>query len=246
MDEKENFKKMILNDSYITWLSEFMKDKKKVDNLYYVCDPDIQISCDDIEKLEYLNFLYVELLTSFAKNGEITSNTQLLCMKYKNKYFVLEKDDRCCYCDVHDGQLYIDKESGWYYTSKCFDYLELFPYIEYEELKTLYSLEDRASANNIKTTNLDEVINKIVDSPRDFYVKVCNSLTPEERLFIIKVLENKNCLNCTNSSCRVEYKEKVGLDSNGNQQGSKCIGWHNEELIGKSKVLRLTDINKLK
>lgn len=96
------------------------------------------------------------------------------------------------------------------------------------------------------TTSLDNIINKIIEIPRDFYIKVCNTLTPEERTFIIKTLENKNCINCTNPSCKVEYKEKLGLDESGNPQGSKCIGWKNEEFIGKSKVLRLTDINKLK
>lgn len=248
MIEQEIFKNMLLNDSYILWLNEFMKKKKKtkVDNGYFICDPDTILSSDDIKKLGYLNLLYAELLNYLFKNYQRISYNQILCMKYKNKYIVLKKDDGCCYCSVHDAQLYIDKEYGRCYTSKSFDYLELLPYIEYEDLKTQYSLEDKSNANNIKTTSLDELINKIVESSRDFYIKICNVLTPEERLFIIKVLENKNCLNCTNTSCRVPYKEKIGLDENGNQQGSKCIDWRNEELIGKSKVLGLTDINELK
>lgn len=96
---------MLLNDSFIIWLNEFMKEKESINNLYYVCDINPKISCDDIEKLEYLNFLYVELLTYFVKDGEIISNTQPFCMRYKNRYFVLEKDDNCCYCDVYDEQL---------------------------------------------------------------------------------------------------------------------------------------------
>lgn len=119
-------------------------------------------------------------------------------------------------------------------------------YFDSDDLKKHYDIEQKAIAKNIKITSLDELINKIIKCPRDFYVKICNALTPEERLFLINSLENKNCLNCTNTSCRVEYKEKLGLDENGNPQGSKCIGWNNEELIGKSKVLRITDINKLK
>lgn len=246
MDKKETFKKMLLDDSYITWLSEFMKDKKEVDNLSFTCNPETKISCNDIEKLGYLSCLFVELLKCFLKNNDIVCKGTYICLKYKNRFYLLERVWECYYLEVYDNRLYFDKNNGKCYLSECWDHLEPLPYVEYEELKTQYSLEEKANANNIKTTNLDEIINKIVDSPRDFYVKVCNSLTPEERLFIIKVLENKNCLNCTNTFCRVEYKEKVGFDENGNQQGSKCIGWHNEELIGKSKILRLTDINKLK
>lgn len=119
-------------------------------------------------------------------------------------------------------------------------------FFDTDDLKKQYNLEEKANANNIQTADLNELINKIIEKPRELYIQIYNALTPEERLFIIRILENKKCFNCTNPSCRVEYKEKVGLDDDGQPQGSKCIFWRNEELIGKSKVLRLTDINKLK
>ena len=53
-------------------------------------------------------------------------------------------------------------------------------------------------------------------------------------------------MNCANESCRVEYNEKVGVDEVGKPQGSECAGWFNAELIGRSKVLRKTDINQLR
>lgn len=40
--------------------------------------------------------------------------------------------------------------------------------------------------NFIKMTTLDELINKVVEFPRDFYIKICYALTPKERLFLIK------------------------------------------------------------
>lgn len=52
-------------------------------------------------------------------------------------------------------------------------------------------------------------------------------------------------MNCTNGNCQIEYNEKTGFDKFGNPQGSKCIGWFNPELIGRSKVLAKTDINQL-
>lgn len=46
-----------------------------------------------------------------------------------------------------------------------------------------------------------------------------------------------SCMNCTNGTCRVEYKEKVGLDEYGRAQGSDCFGWKNPEIVEKHKIL---------
>lgn len=77
------------------------------------------------------------------------------------------------------------------------------------------------------------------------YINVCMNLEPAERLFIIKKLINKNCLNCTNGLCQVEYSEKTGYDELGMPQGSNCLGWSNDEIIGKCKVLKIYDAKKL-
>lgn len=119
-------------------------------------------------------------------------------------------------------------------------------YFENDELKKDYDIEERAIANNISITKLDNLLNRIVANPNDFYKIICDELTAEERVFILKQLENKCCMNCTNGSCRVEYDEKVGVDEFGKPRGSECVGWFNAELIGRSKVLRKTDINKLR
>ena len=41
------------------------------------------------------------------------------------------------------------------------------------------------------------------------------------------VLPEKSCATCQNLSCRVETKEKIGLDKNGNPKGAFCIGYIN-------------------
>lgn len=97
-----------------------------------------------------------------------------------------------------------------------------------------------------KGTSLATIINRLNNKPYEFYKKVYNELTPEERIFIIKHLENKCCENCINSACRIENYEKSGLDSNGNPEGSNCIGWNNDKYVGMAKVLRINDVNKLK
>lgn len=119
-------------------------------------------------------------------------------------------------------------------------------YYDTDDLKKDYDIEQRAIGNNISITKLDNLLNRILENPKEFYENICWELTPAERVFILKMLENKCCINCTNGSCRVEYDEKVGNNEYGKPQGSDCGGWFNAELIGRSKVLRKTDINKLR
>lgn len=118
-------------------------------------------------------------------------------------------------------------------------------YYNNDDLKRYYDVEQKAIANDICITKLDNLLNKILDNPINFYERICHVLTVEERMFIIKQLENKCCMNCINAGCRIEYDEKVGVDELGKPQGSECSGWFNAELIGRSKVLRKTDINQL-
>ena len=79
---------------------------------------------------------------------------------------------------------------------------------------------------------------------KEQFVEIAKSLTPEERKYLVDRMVNKSCLNCTNEECRVEYSEKIGYDEYGKPQGSRCVGWKNYELIGKSKVLMKRKINK--
>lgn len=119
-------------------------------------------------------------------------------------------------------------------------------YFEDDQLKKQYNIEEQAIANNIKIAELDDLIGKIMDKPAEFYYKVEKLLSPEERMFIISHLSNKSCMNCTNGNCNIESSEKIGLDEFGKPQGSECLGWNNPELVGRSKVLKLSDIRKLK
>ena len=119
-------------------------------------------------------------------------------------------------------------------------------YFDTIDLDKKYSIEELAYANDINVTKLDYIIEKIVDKPTRFYERICEELTVQERMFILKKLENKSCLTCTSGTCRIESSEKVGYDVFGKPEGSQCLGWYNPELIGKSKVLKINDINQLK
>lgn len=84
------------------------------------------------------------------------------------------------------------------------------------------------------------------ENQREFYKKISERLTAEERLFILENLENKSCNNCDNGNCSIGTFEKIGIDAEGKSEGHSCMGWYNSELIGKSKVLKIMDVYKLK
>lgn len=131
--------------------------------------------------------------------------------------------------------------------AELYHMLQYDPFISNTEInQEIVISREAAIANHFEISPLDKLLQKILRKPSDFYTKVCEELTPKERIFILQNLINKSCLSCSNGSCRVPYAEKLGVDESGKPQGSQCIGWWNEELIGKSKVLRRMDINKLK
>lgn len=81
---------------------------------------------------------------------------------------------------------------------------------------------------------------------KEKYIKIATLLTPEERDFIRQMLENKSCMNCTNASCKVANSEKIGMDEQGHAEVHNYLSWNNPEYIGRSRVLKLYDVNKLR
>ena len=118
-------------------------------------------------------------------------------------------------------------------------------YYKSDDLIRSYNIEERLAANKINSTPLGNLLDKILENPNEFFEKIEEELTVEERLFILSELKNKSCMSCTNGCCDVPSYEKVGVDEFGKPEGSECIGWFNSRLIGRSKVLRKTDINEL-
>lgn len=84
------------------------------------------------------------------------------------------------------------------------------------------------------------------ENQREFYKRISERLTAEERLFILENLENKSCNNCDNGNCSIGTFEKIGIDAEEKSEGHSCMGWYNSEFIGKSKVLKIMDVYKLK
>lgn len=77
--------------------------------------------------------------------------------------------------------------------------------------------------------SLEEVIEKVIESPRKFYIKIAEVLSIEEREYIKTFIEDKSCINCSNMSCNVNH-----LVDNDH---ISCVSWDNKEMIGRQKVL---------
>lgn len=88
-----------------------------------------------------------------------------------------------------------------------------------------------------KDLKLNDLLDKVLNNPDEFYTKIADNLSIKEYLYIKDALLNKDCHTCNNGSCKIESYEKPIQD---------CIAWTNRTLIGKSKVLKINDINKLK
>lgn len=82
-----------------------------------------------------------------------------------------------------------------------------------------------STSANVKFTNLEKIIKKVVDD-ETFYKAVASFLTPSEYNYIKNGICDKTCLNCTNSSCEPVISSK-----------ECCLFWDNKEEIGKIKVL---------
>lgn len=116
-----------------------------------------------------------------------------------------------------------------YSISRSIGGIKIYTTVSYEEVIKHY--QNIEKEKNTPNTSLEKIISKIVDNPREFYIKVSRELSVEEREYIKKLIENKSCVNCSNISCRVETFEK------NYDEGCSCIGWDNEEFIGRYKIL---------
>lgn len=184
-------------------------------------------------------------------NKQINKVEKDFNFKHEDIIKYIEKKEKCD--NYEEQKIWIVFEDGFKALNWGLSYKkektaeEIFKeYYNSDDLKKNYDIEQIAIANDINVTKLDDLLNKILDNPNEFFKKICDELTVEERNFILKKLENKSCMNCTNKSCRVEYSEKIGFDEFGKPQGNECFGWFNAELIGRSKILKRKDINQLR
>lgn len=104
---------------------------------------------------------------------------------------------------------------------------KIYTTISYEDVINHYTNIKRK--NEIPNSSLEEIIDKVIENTREFYTKISDELSIEEREYLKSIIQNKTCGNCSNMSCRVETHEKISSNA--------CIAWENRELIGKQKIL---------
>lgn len=218
------FLKLLLNGEYIQWLHDYMEIHKEIDNTFYIRNKGLDAT--DALNCQFLNKMFFELKKSYCEKYGFGFDKNVICLKYNGKFYLFKYDGKCFSC------------VKWPYVD--------FDVVDYEEIVQRYDIFVKANVNDIQLAPLDVLIDRILDKPSEFYQKISESLTPEERVFILKNLKNKSCENCANMSCNVEHHEKIGLDESGRPQGENCVGWINHEIIGKSKVLKLTNIYDIK
>jgi|GEM_PF-443109 len=125
------------------------------------------------------------------------------------------------------------------------DYMEE-PYNNLTDLlKRSISLAEEQYILKQNTTSINTLIEKVLDNPKTFYEAIATSLTSIERDYIIKCLRNKTCLNCNNIKCEADIASRYTIDENNNQAGYNCLAWENNELVGKAKIFKIKDIEKM-
>ena len=234
---KETFINLLINNTYLTWLSNFMERKKSIDDLNFIHK--YEISDEDIIMIEYLKYLYDELCSLQNINAKVlydelyncSKNKDLpfICLKYQNLYYVISHSKECYSCKHYDKPVYLSSDRTSYTQIPLTDEIIELPYIEYEELLAQYSLKTKAEVLNINIISLDDLLKKIFASPDELYKKICDALDDEERQFIIKNIQNKSCTNCEKLECPKK-------DNN-----IPCQNWINKEKIGKIKILKLAE-----
>lgn len=227
--ERNEFINNIINDNYITSLITLLNNIKRVDSVYYpkyTLDEKkkkLNAPLDEKEIISGLKNLFVELNNYYIKNNDYFDIIDAIYLEYKNKKLIVRYDGEAFSCSLVNGK--IDEKNPII--------------VNYEDIKSSYQEKE------FITPTL-EVIKKVIDNPDSFYEKVCFALTPEEKFDILYNLENKTCLNCTNGMCRVSYQDKNSYDEKGLPAGNDCLDWMNPLYIGKSKILQIKDIKKLK
>lgn len=239
MIKNDEFIDMILDDSYMSWLDEFMKKYEDVDDLYFVREWSRVLGSNSKKMIRYFKRLFIELNNYYIRNNDVKIVNDLFYLKYKDKYFEIRYTGECYGCVVFSKKEFFDKKRFNKLLKMKYSNCSEMIVIDYDKLKRCYSsvLEETSS----EETSLDEIINKIMDKPREFYIKVYSLLTDDEKIFIINSLLNKGCSTCTFNGC--VYKN---YDNSNGVLDSDCKAWINEELVGKSKVLKITDVDKLR
>lgn len=178
-------------------------------------------------RLEYLaperneKNIYVNLIKKINKS--VMNAKFLIDNTGKNHLFA---------CSIKNNLVYFPKDKSKCWIKNVCDELSIeveeIEYFGVEDTGTI-GIQEKANSRKIEETDLALLIYETLENPDEFYKKIGEKLTPDERKYIKSFLR-KECKTCTNSMCDVEKQKNIKND---------CLTWENNELVGEYKVLKL-------
>ncbi len=169
---------------------------------------------------------------------------ELYVVEMNGKKFICKYYDENKYMDIFTDKIisntdYVERLSDYYPNDsrinletgiplKVSREILLLKYIEINTKKNT-AVEERIDKNKTDLV-LEKLIGQVLQNPDEFYRQIGMALSSEERIYILDLIKNKSCYTCTNACCRVEQVDKPIDD---------CLGWMNEKIIGKYRVLTL-------
>lgn len=182
--------------------------------------------------------------------GKKYSVFEFYVIEINNQYFICKYDAiKSNYIEFftkkiipNNDKLFVEELQKFFPPIAICNYLTMEPL----RLSAFDILKEYIYLNNLKEYDeelmLEDLIEEVLITDNDFYKRIGERITSEEREYIQRKL-NQSCSNCTNDNCRASNYEKIGLDEDGKPMGNSCIGWINDVMVGKYKVLKLNKKN---
>ena len=195
------FNSLILGDYYITWLSNFMKDYKDIDDIYFVHNH--SLSNEDRIMIDYLKDLFIELNKYAAKNDLIKENIFSYLLKYNDEVYKIEFNGEGYSCIKYDKDIK---------NNTCIDYKDLKKQLS-KQMNINFTFLDTRVFDALHNTDLDKIRYELKKIDRPTLVSgVGGSNVVSE--FVSKVLRKKNGIITMNVEPRdFVYDDFQGYDN---------------------------------
>lgn len=137
---KKEFIKLILDDTYIKWISDFLEKYGEFDDCYFAHNCNNFLSDKEKQLIDYLSILFAELNEYSIKNSLINKNTFYYNLKHNEKIYQIYWDSECHCCKM--GQE--DKS---------------IPLIDYDKFKKSYQENMKVNFELLKERVVDSLNN---------------------------------------------------------------------------------------
>lgn len=211
--ENKEFIMNILNDEYITWLSNFIEKYDEFDDCYFAHSGKGVLSRKDKKFIDNLEILFDELNKYSIKTGIINKNTFCYLLKYNDKIYEIYDNTDCYCCSIGN-------------------YDDEIPTIDYNQLKKYYQtmdfnfdlLKDRVS-DALYNTDLDYINSELskLCEPTLFSGVGGSNVVSQFGAKVINVKNNIVSINCEPRDFLYQnnkaFKNVISCSYSGNNYG---------------------------